>query len=387
VGGKSTPDYGAVAAAQGAENEGIVRDQLYANRPDQYTPWGYSSWQQEESVDANGNPITNWSQTQGLTPELQDILNKQIAIQGGKTDVAGMLTGRLGGEYGQAMDWRGLNPMGQVPTAQYTLPEGDVGDPNAFRQRGEDAMYNSAMSRLQPQQASARAGLETKMRNQGLRPGDAAWKSQMSGMDQSQTDQNNQAMWSATDAGRQEAAQMWGQGMGQNQNNFQQALGANAQNFGQSQQNSQYANQIRQQQMTEAMQQRGFGLNEINALLSGQQVGMPGMPNFNQAQAAAPADLIGASSAQAGANAAADPMNGLLSAAGTLGAGAMMMSDRRMKTNIKRIGTNKGYPWYSYNLKTDGSAHEGVMADEIPQQHVIDMGGISLVNYGTLLGE
>jgi hypothetical protein len=385
MGGKSTPDFGQIATSQGEENEQIVRDQLYANRPDQYTPWGATSWGSEAGYDANGNPITNWSQTTSLTPELQDIYNKQVAIQGGRADIAGMLTGRLGSEYGQAQDWRGLNPMGQVPTSQYTLPEGSVGDPNAFRQRGEDAMYDSAMSRIKPQQEANRAGLETKMRNQGLRPEDAAWKSQMQGMDQSDTDQDNQARWGAVDAGRQEAAQMFGQGLANNQNNYQQALGANSQNFGQSMQGSQYANQIRQQQITEALTKRGAGLNEINALLSGQQVGMPQMPNFQNAGAAQPTDQMGAAAQNASMSNANNPWGQLAGAATTLG--AAKLSDRRMKYNIKRIGTNKGHPWYSYNLKTDGSAHEGVMADEIPQEHVIDMGGISLVNYGTLLGE
>ena len=58
-----------------------------------------------------------------------------------------------------------------------------------------------------------------------------------------------------------------------------------------------------------------------------------------------------------------------------------------MKTNITRIGTKGGYPWYSYNLKTDGSAHEGVMSDEIPREYVVDMGGIDLVNYGALFSD
>ena len=41
-----------------------------------------------------------------------------------------------------------------------------------------------------------------------------------------------------------------------------------------------YANALRQQQIGEAMGRRGQSLNEINALLSGQQVGMPQMPTF-----------------------------------------------------------------------------------------------------------
>jgi hypothetical protein len=387
MGGKSQPDFGDVAASQGEENAGVVRDQLYANRPDQYTPWGYSSWQQDESVDAQGNPITNWTQTTGLTPELQDIYNKQVAIQGGRSDVAGMLTGRMGAEYGQAMDWRGLNPMGQVPTSQFTIPEGDVGDPYQTRQRAEDAMYNQAQSRIAPMQDSQRAALETKMRNQGLSPGDQAWQSQMQSQGNQFNDQNNQAMWSSVGEGRNESGQMFGQQMGRNQNAFNQALGANAQNYGQAMQGSQYANQIRQQQITEALTKRGSSLNEINALLSGQQVGMPSMPNFQGAQAAAPAPYMQGAAQDASAANAANPMNGLMGLAGSLGGAAITASDRRLKYNIKRIGTNKGYPWYSYNLKFDGSAHEGVMADEIPQEHVIDIGGLKAVNYGTLLGE
>ena len=129
------------------------------------------------------------------------------------------------------------------------------------------------------------------MRNQGLGPEDAAWRSQMEGLGQQETDATNQAMWSAVGAGRDESNSMFSQMMGRNQNQYNQAMGANQQNFGQAMQGSQYANQIRQQQITEAMQKRGFSLNEINALLSGQQVQAPQMPNFAQASSAQPAPL------------------------------------------------------------------------------------------------
>jgi len=322
LGGKSGQDFGDVATSQGEENASVVRDQLYANRPTQYTPFGFTNWEQQGGTDAQGNPITEWTQTQGLTPELQDILNKQIAIQGGRTDVAGMLTGRMGQEFGNQMDWSGLGPMGQVPTSQFTLPEGDVGDPYQTRQRAEDAVYNQAKSRLEPQYQGKRNALEIKMRNQGIGPQDEAWKSQMEGLGNQENDAYNQAQWSATGAGQAESGQMFGQQMGRNQNTFNQAMGANQQNFGQAMQGSQYANQIRQQQMTEEMTKRGFSLNEINALLSGQQVGLPQMPNFSQAQAAQPAPLYQGAADQASVNAAGNPMNALIGAGGTIG-GAM----------------------------------------------------------------
>ena len=321
MGGKSQPDYRDAAVAQGEANEGVVRDQTYANRPNQYTPWGYTSWNPQTFIDpASGEEVTRWDQTQGLTPELQEILNKQIALQGGKTDIAGGMYGRMMDEFGQPMNWEGLTPLQSTPQTQLTMPEGPLEDPYQTRQRAEDAMYNSAMSRLQPQFESRRQQAEIQMRNQGLSPGDEAWDAQMSNLANQETDATQQAIWGATGEGRAEAGQMFGQGLAANQNTFGQVLGSNQQNFSQSMQAANYANQIRQQQVSEEMQKRGFSLNEINALLSGQQVGMPQMPNFSQASAAQPAPIYQGAADQGSVNAAMDPTNALLGAAGT-GAG------------------------------------------------------------------
>jgi len=143
--GKSTPDFGNVAASQGEENRSVVRDQLYANRPDQYTPWGYTKWESNPYTDpTTQETTTRWTQTQGLSPEAQEMYNQQMAIGVGKGDVAGSLVGRMGSEFGAPVDWSGLSPMGGVPEAQFTRPTGDVGDPNEFRQRAEDSMYQKA---------------------------------------------------------------------------------------------------------------------------------------------------------------------------------------------------------------------------------------------------
>lgn len=145
MGGKAkSPDYQGAAIAQGEANREVVRDQTFANRPDQYTPWGFTKWNPYQTTDpATGEATTGWEQTQGLTPELQDILNKQIAIQSGRSDIAGQLTGRLGSEFGAPMDWSNLSPMGQTVDAQLTAPEGSVGDPYQTRDRAENAMYTS----------------------------------------------------------------------------------------------------------------------------------------------------------------------------------------------------------------------------------------------------
>ena len=347
MGGKSSPDYSGAAVAQGEANREVVRDQTFANRPDQYTPWGATTWTPYQTTDpATGEATTAWSQTQSLTPELQDILNKQIAIQSGRSDIAGALTGRLGSEFGTPMDWRGLNPMGQVPTAQFTMPEEmqrnldysdvpDIQSGQAYRQRAEEAVYQKGASRLGDQFDTRRQQMEIKLRNQGLNPGDAAYQAQMQGLNQQETDAYGQRQMDALAAGRAEADQMFGQDMSRrntytserdraaafynqaSQQAYQQAMGANAQNYQQAMAGSQYANQIRQQQITEAMQKRGFSLNEINALLSGQQVNAPQMPNFMGASAAQAAPIFKAEVAQGNYNAGMSPWNALLGVGGT----------------------------------------------------------------------
>jgi hypothetical protein len=84
-------------------------------------------------------------------------------------------------------------------------------------------------------------------------------------------------------------------------NRFQQELAAaqmreqqGANRFQQGMQSSAFRNQVRQQQIAEALQRRGFSLNEINAILTGQQVAMPTMPGFNTAAAAQPLQSLAA---------------------------------------------------------------------------------------------
>jgi len=215
------------------------------------------------------------------------------------------------------MDWRGAQDFGEVPGAVYAGMSAPVNaerlnaignqiqNPNSFRQRGEDAAYSQAMSRLNPAFAEESRALEVKLRNQGLNPEDAAWQASMGTTGRGQTDARMQAIWGASAAGREESALNYGQALSRNQNEFGQNQAATNQNFGQNmavnqntfrqglatiQENNnqnyrsaEYANTLRQQQRAEMMQERGFALNEANALLSGQQVGMPQMPTYNTA--------------------------------------------------------------------------------------------------------
>lgn len=61
---------------------------------------------------------------------------------------------------------------------------------------------------------------------------------------------------------------------------------------------------------------------------------------------------------------------------------AMFASDRRLKRNIRKIGeTRGGHNIYSFRYRSDGSAHIGVMADEVPTAVIGQINGYDVVNY------
>ena len=169
---------------------------------------------------------------------------------------------------------------------------------------------------------------------------------------------------------------------------------AMSQQYGLNQQYANAQNQLRQQALAEQAQRRGMSLNEMNALLSGQQVGMPQMPTFNTSGRAETPDILGATNmgynAQLGAYnaqqaAGANTLGGLFQ----LGAAAapFMFSDIRLKSNIKRIGTHPiGVGIYSYTMM--GMPQRGVIAQEVsrvrPDLVKRHASGYLTVNYGGL---
>lgn len=104
---------------------------------------------------------------------------------------------------------------------------------------------------------------------------------------------------------------------------------AQQQQFGLNQQWANQRNQLRQQAIAEQMQRRGMSLNEMNALLSGQQVAMPNMPSFSQAQRSETPNILGATGQQYDAalgayNAQQAGSSNLLGGLFSLGSSALM---------------------------------------------------------------
>jgi hypothetical protein len=151
-------------------------------------------------------------------------------------------------------------------------------------------------------------------------------------------------------------------------------------------------NAVRQQMIAEQMQRRGMSLNEMNALLSGQQVSMPQMPGFQAAQRSETPNILGATQMQydaalgaANARNAADA--NMIGGLGQLGQMAFMFSDRRLKSNIRRVGTHAiGVGIYDFEMM--GVEQRGVIAQEVqkvrPDLVKRHANGFLMVNYGGL---
>lgn len=268
------PDYRGAAEAQAASDQSALANQTWANRPTQYTPWGNISWETSYGRDpGSGENVTQWSQHLNLTPESQAALDSQQRIQSYRSGLAESLLSRAGGEFGAPIQG-GSTPFAGVPMYGQEA-----------RQSAEDAIYDRLSSRLDPQFEQREGDLEAKLRNQGLRPGDEAWDRAYGNLERARTDAYSNAMNQAVMGGGEEMQRQFGMDM----------------------QGASYQNTLRQAEIAEELQRRGWSLNEINAILSGQQVAQPNMPGFSGAGRAGATNYLGA--AQMGHQANLDSFN------------------------------------------------------------------------------
>jgi len=165
-------------------------------------------------------------------------------------------------------------------------------------------------------------------------------------------------------------------------------------------------NAARNQYMQEQYQQRNQPLNEISALMSGSQVQQPNWLNSPTSQIATTdiGGLINQNFAQQSQNFQSanqnwqSTMGGLLGLGGKLGSAAIM-SDRRSKQNIEKIGSvfssneagdRKRLPVYEWEYKHDpGTRRVGPMAQDVEKIDpgaVGEIGGVKHIDANRVMG-
>jgi len=355
----AAPDYTGAALAQGAANKETAIAQAKLNNPNVYSPYGNQvvTW---GTPDASG--VSQPTINQSLTPEAQKALTAQQNLQAN-------LAGLANTSYGTAFNAMSTPFSFGGPSVQTSLDTSGIAKmPVNAGTTGQEAI----MSRLEPSLAKNRVSTETQLINQGLRPGSEAYDNAIKLLGQQENDARTQAAL---------------QGINLD-------MSANTQGYNQALQSGQFGNTAQQQALAQAISQRQLPLNEINALMSGSQIQNPTFSPYSGSNiAAAP---IANATAQQGAfdqnvynqNVGSYNQNiaGLYSLAGA-GAYGAAKSDRRLKSNINRIGTHKlGIGIYEYDI--EGRHEIGVMAQEVeqvmPEAVIHHPDGYMMVQYGRI---
>lgn len=187
---------------------------------------------------------------------------------------------------------------------------------NLNNEATESRLMELGRKRLDPIAAQRKASTEADLINRGIRPGTEAYNRAMTAVGQQENDAYNELLLKG-----------------------------------------------RAQSVQEALAERNQPINEISALMGGGQVTTPQFVNTPQPGVNG-TDVAGITN-----NAYQTKMQGYQSnMSGLLGLGTAMggwmFSDRRLKSNVSRVGTHRlGIGVYEYDMA--GSRQRGVMADEV----------------------
>lgn len=338
------PDPATTAAAQTASNQTTAETQTGLNNVNQSTPLGSIGYTYG-TQDINGQTVPQTFSNITLNPEVQSALDSSLQTTGSEANLANQYIGNVQNTLAQPYN---------------TANAGAVPQANAAFQQSINANQNALE---QPYIDRSNEQLQANLANQGITQGSQAYNNAM-------MDQNNSL------------------------NNLQEQNIQNAT----AQQQAQYAMQQQgyQQNLSNYNQNYTMPLNELTALQSGSQVSQPSFSSpaqtsvsptnvagiYNQSYQ----DQLGASNASTASN--NSMMGSLFGLGGSLGAAALF-SDRRLKTNIVRIGdTKQGIPVYRYKYRNSKDWQIGVIAQELEKimpHAVITRNGFKAVRYGALV--
>jgi hypothetical protein len=319
------PNYEALAQQQAALSKAAAEEQTAADRPNQFTPWGSSTW--EGTKDADGKPV--WNQTVTLDPAEQAALDQQRQFN---TQQQGMASGLLDqaqtnlstpldlsglpelkdfdfsklGEFG-SIDTAGMPQLGQSDYSKVNDLDAGFG--------GVESIRDAMMGRMAPARSQLRESEINRLKAQGLPENGEAFQRAMKRLDEGDTDAEQQALLASMTA----YGDIFNRGLAENNQNIgmadtlseqlrknrsqqfgEQLSGAELANKTRSQQMSEQdastrlAGLLRQQSLTEQQQLRSDPLDNFQRLTQGTNPSMPQMPSFMGAASYQPANIYGA---------------------------------------------------------------------------------------------
>lgn len=355
------------------------------------TPGGNLTYNQSGKW-PDGTP--RYTATTSLSPQMQRLFDQQMSNQQKIGQQAGQQAGNmnLAGISQPNYQTYGSGPNlnttgGNANGIQMNLGSNDF---SGERQRVEDAL----MGRLNTQLDRDRSSIETRLANQGVRPGTEAWRRAQSEIGEN----SNSARTSAILNAGQEQNRM--QQLALNSGNF--ANAAQNQRFGQQFANAGFGNDARQQMFSNrnqtttlnngvkdarfnnAMTGNMAQINQLMAMMNGSQMQNPNLSNM-----APGTDFSGLAQAQFQnqQNQWQNNWNAAGNLAGTLG--GWFLSDKRAKTDIETVGEGPdGIPLKTFRYKGSPMMHLGHIAQDVQKKRPDAVkrtpGGLMAVNYGKL---
>lgn len=331
------PDYTAAAKATAKGNLDLAKYVTKANRINTTSPYGTVNY--TENADGTWDEVTKLSDAQQKIFDNTNMLGQSLS--GTASDIASQ------GDIGKWNDSL-ITPL----SSTYNATTDTNNAANILKQR------------LLPEQQRETSALQSQLASQGISPGSEAYETAMSTLNQKHNDALMQAELQGIGLGMKQQGQTYNQSLssqqqGQNLNNYYGTRNANL----------------------------------VNALRNGTQVTNPTTSNAAQMSNVAGPDLMSAANAtyqsqldnynaqQASYN---DTINALIGVGATY-----LLSDRRLKINIKKVGTlDNGLSVYTYQYLTGGPYHMGVMAQELaeinPEAVHEDANGFLAVDYSSM---
>lgn len=269
----------------------------------------------------------DWTQTTTLTPDLQAALDNEMALQKGRSGIGlDMLPAAQEAitrpvDYDGAQSWSiapeaaQLQNVGAAPDLQTSIDKTNIPQ---FDQQYVNDIKNQTLDYMRPDMQAEREALDAKLAAQGITPGSEAYDNAQRRL----ADQQSRNEYNALRLGMEQANAMYQNELAGNSQRFGQNLAAGefgnnaltrqndmdirntafnnnnaVTNYDQNYRNAAFNNQVRGSQIAEDIQRQQVPLNNINALMNGQQVSMPDMPNFNTMATPQGADYLNAAKA------------------------------------------------------------------------------------------
>ena len=241
------------------------------NNVDQVTPFGKSVF--KPKYNDNGK-VVGFTQKIKPTASQKGLIRQEEALAGDTLGLQSSMTGRIAGMQPFSLD--GLPSVDKVDfSGAPAMPTFDTVADDAARQRVEDALYQRATSRLDPEWNQRQTQLETQLVNAGHARGSPGWQQALDDFNRQRTDAYDAARQGAIATGGEEQSRLFGLGattFGLNLAGRQQGVNEALSKFGAD-------SSLRNQMMAEILAERNQPFNELTAVR-----GLPAgstMPQYN----------------------------------------------------------------------------------------------------------